>query len=232
MMFKKKEKSESQVNMKKKFSFNKQLVIKGGICTLLIGFGLMICATAFAHVASYEKEVEQKTEQIGKLQASYKQYDKDLSELSDTARVKLYTCSDKGSAVANLQNSYQDIYGGSSDERWLTTKNCIAVYFSDDEPDASMVWYYSDNISSDAIERRVKYTWNFHTLYAFSAKTVDVVWTCVATDYNAVDTVHSGDLLAYVTAVYDVDSGVFHDVTVTHTSKGARYSQSMAVESR
>lgn len=141
-------------------------------------------------VAALEKEV-------GKLNGEKASTDTEIAKVVNSA-------ANAGNKVAELQNKYNDYNLETQSDS--VKQNAIALdeYFGKDDKNARTPWYL--NKASEVVTK-----WEFESTYSFVGKKADVIWLCKD---------GSGQIYAYVTAVYDVDSKTFSKVVRTQTALG------------
>lgn len=141
-------------------------------------------------VAALEKEVNKLNDQKAFT-------DKDVAKTVNSA-------ANAGNKVAELQNKYNDYNLETQTD--LVKENALALdeYFGKNDKNSRTPWY--TNQTSDVATK-----WEFASTYSFTGKNADVVWFCKD---------GSGQIYAYVTAVYDADSQTFSKVVRKQTALG------------
>lgn len=152
------------------------------------------------------------TEQLTALNQSAENVDTD--EVSST---KLASCADLGTKVAELQTAYQRLDIIADESGWMDNVYALDACFAENDKNARVPWF------SVLTEYNVIWKWEFQSTYSFASKTIDVVWLC--RDAN------NGDLLAYATGVYDIESALFSNVKYNFTSIGMSYQHSSVDDS-
>lgn len=165
---------------------------------------------------SYATEYSENQKTLAQLKNQYESGLQEETDTEESASNKLNSAVTVGNEVAKLQNSYYDIYYDNyvnvaevNDEEYANALKVnsekLAKYFSEDDLSGCGIWYLNEN--SDA-------TWSFKTTFSFIGKEVPSLWTC----YNT-----SGEMLAFVTAIYSVEDENFKDVNCYITLVGHSY---------
>ena len=150
-------------------------------------------------------------EQIDTVSKKTAVLEKEVGQLSDEKAstddeiaVTANSAASAGTKVAELQNKYSgynlEIQGDSVKEN----AKALDKYFGENDKNARTPWY-----AGQASNATVK--WEFESTYSFTGKKADVIWLCKD---------GSGQLYAYVTAIYDADSQTFSKVVRQHTAIG------------
>lgn len=153
-------------------------------------------------IAEYQKELLVQTAKLEEQQAS-------LSE----KQAHLHNMQDVGNKVANLQNELAnkvDLYGVSQDVLWNNITSDLASIQSDlleyfDESDV-FVWYDWDTVKHPLLR------WKCVTTYDVVGEQIEAMWVCM-----------EQDVMAYATAIYDVETGRFSDLQTYVTDAGMKY---------
>lgn len=171
--------------------------------------GVAVCgilvAMRFNKVSVLNKTIAENNTTIETLQGQFDTTSEQTTETVETIQQKLSSAAMAGSKIAELQNSYFNI-NPDIDEGLVAMQNVATemdTYL--DDTSNRVPWYGASD--TDA-------SWKFESTYGFSGDEVPVVWTC-----NSVD----GELFAYATATYSVESNKFKDLEHHITSIGSSH---------
>ena len=146
-----------------------------------------------------QKTIQELTDELAQVQES--------SDTVENATVRLSSAASAGATVATYQNAYQNIDSTVDENAFTKNLEAMDVYLSSSDKDHRGVWYAPTDDT-------ISYKWTFCTTYSFTESSVPVLWICNSS---------SGDLLAYTTGVYDVETEKFLDMDTSITSLGASY---------
>lgn len=186
-----------------------------------LGASLALAGFTYMNYDNYQTKYDNAQAEVAQLEGQLN----DLKSSSDDITVNeiqqsLHSATTLGQAVTELQNTFnkpltaeddkafQESEGESVDALNTTRYSRLRLMFSDQVSGSagSKNWYprLDTMKSSDA-------KWKFITTTSFTTVKQNVMWQCV-TD--------SGELYAYVTAIYDADKEVFDNVEVVITTAG------------
>lgn len=197
---------------------------KANIIVTLTGIGvsLVLAGVTYMGYDSYQTKYNSSQAEVAVLEGKLN----DLKENSGKTTVKeikqsLNSATTLGQQVTELQNTFnkpltpednkafEDSERESVDALNTTRYSRLKLMFADQVSASagSSNWYPRLDMmkSSNA-------TWKFITTTSFTTAKQNVMWQC---------TTESGELYAYVTAVYDADKDVFDNVVVSVTTAGA-----------
>lgn len=176
----------------------------GAMMVVMLGFLVptMLGASSFdAQYADNQKSITQLQEQIKDLE---NQTSADASSINKG----LYSASEAGRAVAELQTKYQSIDATVTPDDITANAKALSKYFNDESQNGRQPWFTVSKGDAKAV-------WEFESTYSFQNKTIPVIWLCHIDGSN--------ELVAYATANYDAESNTFSDVTYKTTRLGANY---------
>lgn len=209
------------MKMNKQEKKRKEIDITQIITFVVIAFSVIgIIWLALSYQSQSENYIAKYNENettLAKLKNQYESGVQETTDTEETATTKLNSAVTKGNEVAKLQNKYYEIYKNQClnvyevdekaySEAIKSNAASLEPCFAEADTSGSAVWYLSE--TSDVI-------WSFRTTFSFTGDTVPSLWTC----YNT-----SGELLAFTTADYDVESDTFNNVKCYITSIGQSYS--------
>lgn len=176
----------------------------GAMMAVMLGFLVptMLGASSFdAQYADNQKSITQLQEQIKDLE---NQTSADASSINKG----LYSASEAGRAVAELQTKYQSIDATVTPDDITANAKALSKYFNDKSQNGRQPWFTVSKGDAKAV-------WEFESTYSFQNETIPVIWLCHIDGSN--------ELVAYATANYDAESNTFSDVTYKTTRLGANY---------
>lgn len=176
----------------------KKMLIPGMIaltvvgCLAFSGYSYIVSGSLNQSIVAQEQEMDDLNKQLTEIET----VEVDKQEV----KAVLHTATQAGNDIAALQNYYASVSVDSGDDKAVDELSkrakAVKLLLGVDDQNAAVPWY---NSSSD-------YYWTFETTYSFSGNSVSVLWLCR-------DTVADGfPVLAYATADYDVEKGVFEHV--------------------
>lgn len=175
----------------------------------VIVFGIIVCIAIvfmrFNKINALQQTINKNATTIETLQSQLDGISESTTETVETIQQKLYSAATAGAKVADLQNNYRfiDISTETGIEDMQKNASEMDEYLEDT---ANRVPWYGQSDEETA--------WRFESTYSFSGDEVPVVWTCKSL---------SGELFAYATAVYHVDSGKFGDLEYHTTVIGSSH---------
>lgn len=186
---------------------------KRNIITLcLFALGIVVAAVGMKYVKDLKSQAD----------AIYAEISGDEEDTSDTEETTfsvepeefLAQITENGNAVIALQNQYEENLG-----KMLTSEgeDLDAILEEQETAISDMQTYFKENASGvqgwyTGNGYNVNGTWQFASNYTFTYSVVDCLWTCVDED--------TGNLLCYVKATYDVNTGLFGSATIQITNYG------------
>ena len=176
----------------------------GAMMAVMLGFLVptMLGASSFdAQYADNQKSITQLQEQIKDLE---NQTSADASSINKG----LYSASEAGRAVAELQTKYQSIDATVTPDDITANAQALSKYFDDKSQSGRQPWFTVSKGDAKAV-------WEFESTYSFQNETIPVIWLCHIDGSN--------ELVAYATANYDAESNTFSDVIYKTTRLGANY---------
>ena len=191
-----------------------------GVTLSGITISLLLAGVTYMSQDSYQTHYDKAQVELAELKGQLN----DLTNDADKTTVKeirqsLNSATTLGNSVAELQNTWgksltaedEDAFrksGNQSVDALNTTRvSRLKLMFADTASAGWSNWYpkSNDTKSSDA-------TWKFVTTTSFTTIKQNVMWQCVT---------ESGELYAYVTAVYNSDKDVFENVEAHITTAGS-----------
>lgn len=187
-----------------------------------IGASLALAGFTYTNYGSYQARYEQSQAEVARLEGELTDLKTSANDVTvNEITQSLHSATSLGQKVTELQNTYnkpltaedyeaiRQAEGESVDAVNKTRQSRLKLMFAD-QPSAiagSSNWYIriDGTKSADA-------SWKFITTTSFTTMKQNVMWQCVT---------ETGELYAYVTAVYDADKEVFDDVEVVMTTAGA-----------
>ena len=143
--------------------------------------------------------------EVDKLSGQKASTDTDISKTANSA-------ANAGNKVAELQNKYNGYNLETQGDSVKSNALALDAYFGDNDKNARTPWYTKQ--ASD-----VATTWECESTYSFEGNTANVIWLCKD---------GSGQIYAYTTAVYDVASRTFSNVSRKQTALGHAHVQATA----
>lgn len=176
----------------------------GAMMAVMLGFSVptMLGQSSFdSQYAANQKSITQLQEQIKGLE---NQTSADASSINKG----LYSASEAGRAVAELQTKYQSIDATVTPDDITANAQALSKYFNDESQSGRQPWFTVSKGDAKAV-------WEFESTYSFQNETIPVIWLCHIDG--------SDELVAYATANYDAKSNTFSDVVYKTTRLGANY---------
>ena len=148
------------------------------------------------------EQIDTVSKKTAVLEKKVGQLSDEKASTDDEIAVTANSAANAGTKVAELQNKYSSYNLETQGDSVKENAKALDKYFGENDKNARTPWY----AGSDAVVK-----WEFESTYSFTGKTADVIWLCKD---------GSGQLYAYVTAVYDADSQTFSKVVRQHTAIG------------
>ena len=205
---------------KREFSIDSR---KTNIAVSIIGIGvsLVLAGVMYMNLDSYQLKYDTAKTELANLKGELN----DLKGETDNVTVKevqqrLNSATTIGNQVTELQNTWNTALTAEDNDAFAKSE-----YESVDALNTTRIsrlkLLFSDNAGSQAGARNwypmikdtqsAKAKWKFITTTSFTTVKQNVMWQCFG---------ESGELYAYVTAVYNSDKNVFEDVSVNITEAG------------
>lgn len=178
-----------------------------GICIFIL---LIICILIGLHLSKNAKFVST-TKNYERSIAVWKMKSTSITTRDqhtvDEIEQKLYSVSDLGNKIADLQNAYQDVdlMSPSGIAQTQEIANQLRTCIADETK--SVPWYQSNVLEN-------KCAWKFESTYQFSALKLPILFTCKTKD---------DELLAYATGMYDALTDQISDLEYHTTKIGSTY---------
>ncbi|MDO4595516.1 MAG: hypothetical protein Q4B30_00855 [Coriobacteriaceae bacterium] len=173
-------------------------------------FGLTVGSISMG-ASGFESQTAANEKAISTLQDDIKLLEGRKAESAADKNKDLYSASDAGRKVAELQMKYQDLDPVANPEGVKDNAKTLAGYFGDKDQLGRTPWFTITK--GDA-----KVDWQFKSTYSAFESVVPVIWVC----YPQGD---AESLLGYVTASFHANDGKFHDVQRHLTTKSLSYSK-------
>jgi hypothetical protein len=148
------------------------------------------------------EQIDTVSKKTAVLEKKVGQLNDEKASTDDEIAVTANSAANAGTKVAELQNRYSGYNLETQGDSVKENAKALDKYFGENDKNARTPWY----AGSDAAVK-----WEFESTYSFTGKTADVIWLCKD---------GSGQLYAYVTAVYDADSQTFSKVVRQYTAIG------------
>ena len=203
---------------KREFNVDKRKV-NIGVTLASICISLVLAGTTYMGIDNYQTKFDTAKAEISELKGELN----DLKGQSSQTNVKeiqqsLNSATTLGQTVTELQNTWGKSLTAEDDEAFrksegesvdalnTTRISRLRLAFSDNSSAGWSNWYprITGTKSMDA-------TWKFITTTSFTTVKQNVMWQA---------TTESGELYAYVTAVYNADNDTFENVSVNITTAG------------
>lgn len=176
----------------------------GAMMAVMLGFSVptMLGQSSFdSQYADNQKSITQLQEQIKGLK---NQTSADASNINEG----MYSASEAGRAVAELQTKYQSIDATVTPDDITANAKALSKYFDDKSQSGRQPWFTVSKGDAKAV-------WEFESTYSFQNDKIPVIWLCHIDGSN--------ELVAYATANYDAKSDKFSDVVYKTTGLGASH---------
>lgn len=167
------------------------------VATICIIIALILGVRLAISVSGYNEKTHSYDSQISDLERDYA----NLSEYEGTVeqvKIKLYSASETGNKVCDLQNSY----GNTKDFASVATQ--LDAYLSSDSSNYRTPWFYDENHAGK---------WTFHTNYQIGNTVIPCLWT-----YDV-----AGVMYEYVVGNYNADTNMFSNLEKHMTTQGTEY---------
>lgn len=176
----------------------------GAMMAVMLGF---LVPTMFGQ-SSFDSQYAANQKSITQLQEQIKGLENQTSADASSINKGLYSASEAGRAVAELQTKYQSIDATVTPDDITANAQALSKYFDDKSQSGRQPWFTVSKGDAKAV-------WEFESTYSFKNDKIPVIWLCHIDG--------SDELVAYATANYDAKSNTFSDVVYKTTRLGANY---------
>jgi hypothetical protein len=183
-------------------------VWRGITCGAMMAVMLGFLVPTMLGASSFDSQYADNQKSITQLQEQIKDLENQTSADASSINKGLYSASEAGRAVAELQTKYQSIDATVTPDDITANAKALSKYFNDKSQNGRQPWF-------TVSKGDVKAVWEFESTYSFQNETIPVIWLCHIDG--------SDELVAYATANYDAESNTFSDVTYKTTRLGANY---------
>lgn len=183
-------------------------VWRGITCGAMMAVMLGFLVPTMLGGSSFDSQYADNQKSITQLQEQIKDLENQTSADASSINKGLYSASEAGRAVAELQTKYQSIDATVTPDDITANAQALSEYFDDDSQSGRQPWFTVSKGDAKAV-------WEFESTYSFQNETIPVIWLCHIDG--------SDELVAYATANYNAESNTFSDVVYETTSLGANY---------
>lgn len=176
----------------------------GAMMAVMLGF---LVPTTLGQ-SSFDSQYAANQKSITQLQEQIKGLENQTSADASSINKGLYSASEAGRAVAELQTKYQSIDATVTPDDITANAQALSKYFNDESQSGRQPWFTVSKGDAKAV-------WEFESTYSFKNDKIPVIWLCHIDG--------SDELVAYATANYDAKSNTFSDVVYKTTRLGANY---------
>lgn len=181
-------------------------VWRGITCGAMMAVMLGFLVPTMLGASSFDSQYADNQKSITQLQEQIKDLENQTSADASSIDKGLYSASEAGRAVAELQTKYQSIDATVTPDDITANAKALSKYFNDKSQNGRQPWFTVSKGDAKAV-------WEFESTYSFQNETIPVIWLCHIDGSN--------ELVAYATANYDAESNTFSDVTYKTTRLGA-----------
>lgn len=181
---------------------------RGVTCGTMMAVMLGFLVPTMLGASSFDSQYADNQKSITQLQEQIKDLENQTSADASSINKGLYSASEAGRAVAELQTKYQSIDATVTPDDITANAKALSKYFNDKSQNGRQPWFTVSKGDAKAV-------WEFESTYSFQNETIPVIWLCHIDGSN--------ELVAYATANYDAESNTFSDVTYKTTRLGANY---------
>lgn len=158
--------------------------------------------------SAFEADFAKNQKEIAALEADIESYKgREVQSAADKNK-DLFSASDAGRKVAELQSKYEDLDPTANRDGVKANAEDLSKYFTDDAQLGRTPWFMVSKGDAKAV-------WKFESTYSTSESQTPVIWTCRTDGGDA--------LIAFATAVFDAKANKFHDVELYQTTNAADY---------
>lgn len=183
-------------------------VWRGITCGAMMAVMLGFLVPTMLGASSFDSQYADNQKSITQLQEQIKDLENQTSADASSINKSLYSASEAGRAVAELQTKYQSIDATVTPDDITANAKALSKYFDDKSQNGRQPWFTVSKGDAKAV-------WEFESTYSFQNETIPVIWLCHIDGSN--------ELVAYATANYNAESNTFSDVTYKTTRLGANY---------
>lgn len=183
-------------------------VWRGITCGAMMAVMLGFLVPTMLGASSFDSQYADNQKSITQLQEQIKDLENQTSADASSINKGLYSASEAGRAVAELQTKYQSIDAAVTPDDITANAKALSKYFDDKSQNGRQPWFTVSKGDAKAV-------WEFESTYSFQNETIPVIWLCHIDGSN--------ELVAYATANYNAESNTFSDVTYKTTRLGANY---------
>lgn len=183
-------------------------VWRGITCGAMMAVMLGFLVPTMLGASSFDSQYADNQKSITQLQEQIKDLENQTSADASSINKGLYSASEAGRAVAELQTKYQSIDATVTPDDITANAKALSKYFNDKSQNGRQPWFTVSKGDAKAV-------WEFESTYSFQNETIPVIWLCHIDGSN--------ELVAYATANYNAESNTFSDVTYKTTRLGANY---------
>lgn len=183
-------------------------VWRGITCGAMMAVMLGFLVPTMLGASSFDSQYADNQKSITQLQEQIKELENQTSADASSINKGLYSASEAGRAVAELQTKYQSIDATVTPDDITANAKALSKYFDDKSQSGRQPWFTVSKGDAKAV-------WEFESTYSFQNETIPVIWLCHIDGSN--------ELVAYATANYNAESNTFSDVTYKTTRLGANY---------
>lgn len=183
-------------------------VWRGITCGAMMAVMLGFLVPTMLGQSSFDSQYAANQKSITQLQEQIKGLENQTSADASSINKGLYSASEAGRAVAELQTKYQSIDATVTPDDITANAQALSKYFNDESQNGRQPWFTVSKGDAKAV-------WEFESTYSFQNDKIPVIWLCHIDG--------SDELVAYATANYNAESNTFSDVTYKTTRLGANY---------
>lgn len=183
-------------------------VWRGITCGAMMAVMLGFLVPTMLGASSFDSQYADNQKSITQLQEQIKDLENQTSADASSINKGLYSASEAGRAVAELQTKYQSIDATVTPDDITANAKALSKYFNDESQNGRQPWFTVSKGDAKAV-------WEFESTYSFQNETIPVIWLCHIDG--------SDELVAYATANYNAESNTFSDVAYKTTRLGANY---------
>lgn len=183
-------------------------VWRGITCGAMMAVMLGFLVPTMLGQSSFDSQYAANQKSITQLQEQIKGLENQTSADASSINKGLYSASEAGRAVAELQTKYQSIDATVTPDDITANAQALSKYFDDKSQSGRQPWFTVSKGDAKAV-------WEFESTYSFKNDKIPVIWLCHIDG--------SDELVAYATANYNAESNTFSDVVYKTTRLGANY---------
>lgn len=200
--------NQADENKKDKF------LLLGALVIALIGLAVFV-GRSFS-VSKFEEGYSSNKDRIHALTSQINGLVSEDDLSTEDIQETLYSASNVGTKVAELQNKYMSLDSSNGSEDTKLNAIEIESYLGEKDTSKRVPWYRgSFKLDENGNQIFIKPEWTFETTYHFSGKTTPALWIC--------RDVNSSNILAYCIGTYNANTSKFENVEFAMTSIGSDY---------